>query len=108
MIFYDHLVLIEEVTSELDLFDIDPEEKTEIIDLIDQTLHHHTLNVILDHLPKEHHQEFMAGFHAAPHNKELLSFLKAHTTVDIEAEIKKIATKVKKDILSDIKKSRRK
>ena len=107
-IFYDYLILIDEVIAELNQFAIDPEEKTELIDLIDQTLHHHTLDVILNHLPEEFHEEFIARFHSTPESVELLSYLKAHTPVDIELEIKKIADQVKKGLLSDIKKSRHK
>lgn len=107
-IWYDHLVLHEEVTVELDRYKLAPEEKTEIVNLIDQVLHHHVLNVILSHLPKEHHQAFISDFIQDPGSTKLLEFVKSRVTVDIESEIKKQADRIKKDILRDIQKSKSK
>jgi hypothetical protein len=104
-IWYDFLVEREEITLVLDKFSLDSEEKAELIDLIDQTLHHHTLNVILSHLPQSYHQDFISRFHKNPADGKLLSFVKTKVTVDIEVEIRKQAQRIKKEILSDIKKS---
>jgi hypothetical protein len=107
-IFYDYLIVREDITSLLDSHDIDEIEKAELIDLIDETLHHHALNVILSHLPEEHHAEFMSRFTAAPHDEQLLAYLKEKIQVDIEAEIRKQADRIKKEILAEITKSKRK
>lgn len=104
-IWYDHLVVIEEITSHLDQFEVDPEEKQELIDLIDQTLHHHVLNVLLNHLPNEHHYEFIASFHTNPADEKLLDYIKSKVQVNIEEEVRKQATRIKKEILNEIKKS---
>ncbi len=106
-IFYDHLVIREEIDFELNRFQIDPEEQEELISLIDQTLHHHILNVILNHLPKEKHTEFISRLHAKPDDDTLIDYLKTHAHPEIEAEIKKQAAKIKKEILADLKKSSR-
>ncbi len=98
-IFYDHLVVHEEITAELDKYNIRVEEKEELIQLVDQTLHHHVLDVILTHLPKEKHEEFLTKFHKAPHDESLLDYIK-----DFEEEIIKEAKKVKLELLAEIKK----
>lgn len=103
-IFYDHLVLIEELTVELE--NLDHESRREIVGLMDETLHHHVLDTILTHLPKEHHETFLNRFHRAPHDPQLLVFLKQYIVIDIENEIRKKAKKVKKDLLSTVKKSK--
>lgn len=105
-IWYDHLVLHEEITLELDRYEIDAEEKTELVNLVDQILHHHVLNVILSHLPQEHHSVFITGFHQNPGDHQLLDFVKSRVKVDIEAEIKKQADRIKTEILRDIQKSK--
>ena len=87
--FFDHLILIDEVTSALDAYDLPSQERAELVDLIHQTTHHHILNVILNHLPKHHHENFLTKFQAAPHDPELLAFLKKEIKADIESEIKK-------------------
>ncbi|MBI3559170.1 hypothetical protein HY085_02130 [Candidatus Gottesmanbacteria bacterium] len=101
-IFYDHLVLREEITVELDKYAVTTEEKEELVQLMDETLHHQILNTILTHLPKDQHQEFLEKFHQAPHDASLLEYIK-----DFEQEIIKEAQKIKRDLLSEIKSAAR-
>lgn len=105
--FYDHLVLIEEIASELNAYDLPDEERAEILGLIHHTAHQHILNVILNHLPQEHHENFLTKFQTTPHDPELLAFLKREIKTDIESEITIQAARIKKEILAEIKKSKR-
>ncbi|MEK7155090.1 MAG: hypothetical protein AAB697_03105 [Patescibacteria group bacterium] len=105
--FLDHLIVLEEITSELDVYDLPSDERAEILGLISHTTHQHILNVILNHLPKAHHENFLTKFQAAPHDPQLLAFLKKEIKADIESEIKIQAKKIKAEILSEIKKSRK-
>lgn len=107
-IFYDHLIKIEEVTVELEGYELTIEEKEEFVSLIDETLHNHTLNVILSSLPQERHENFLSLFHQAPHRPELLDFLKKEVQIDIEEKIKEEAAKIKKELLAEIQKSKKK
>lgn len=104
--FYDHLTVIEEVLSELNNYSIDPLEKAELIDLIDQNLHNHTLDIILTHLPEDKHETFLHSFKTAPHDPALLAFLKQEIKTDIESAIKVQARKIKQEILAEIKKAK--
>lgn len=98
---------MQEVTEVLDSYRLDEQEKAEMVDLIDQTLHHHTLNIIFNLLPTEKHPEFIAQFKDKPHDKALLDFLKKEIHEDVEAEIKKQAERVKKEILQEISKAKK-
>lgn len=104
-IFYDHLINIEAVWGEFENYEIELEEREEIEIIIDETFHHQIMGIILTYLPSEFHQTFLDRFYQSPFDKELLGFLKKQIKVDIEEEIKKQAEKIKKEILSDIKKS---
>ena len=105
-VFYDHLVIREEIDCELNNYKLDKEEKDELIEIIDQTLHHHILNVILNHLPKDKHSEFISRLHASPGNDDLMEYLKTEIGPYIEEEIKKHARIVKAELLSEIRKAR--
>ncbi|HUW24774.1 MAG TPA: hypothetical protein VMW04_04075 [Patescibacteria group bacterium] len=107
-IFYDHLIKIEEVIVELEGHQLEDGEKEELISLIDDTFHHQTLNLILSHLSSGQQENFLTRFNEAPYDPDLLNFLKETITDDVEEMIKKEAEKIKKEILSDIKKSQRK
>ena len=104
-LFYDHLVIREEIDLELDKFTLDPQERQELIEIIDQTLHHNILNVIFNHLPKDKQPEFVKKLHTAPFDLELLEYLKIHAHPEIENKIKDHAAKIKKEIMGEIKKS---
>lgn len=103
--FYDHLVILDEITSELDVYDLPADERAEILSLIHHTAHQHILNVILNHLPQKHHENFLTKFQTVPHDPQLLAFLKKEIKADIESEIRIQATRIKKEILAEIKKS---
>lgn len=104
-LFFDHLVIREEIDIEFSHFNLTSEERDELVEIVDQTLTSHVLNVVLNHLPKDKHSEFVSRFHAAPHDVQLLEYLKMHAHPQIEEEIKKHAAKIKKDILNEVKKS---
>jgi len=107
-IFYNHLISLREVIDELNTYEIESEEKEELLGLIDQTFHHHILQLILDYLPKEYHEIFLTHFHQAPYDPELLIFIKERVVIDIETVIKTKAAQTKKEILAEIKKSKKK
>ena len=107
-IFYDHLVLREEIIVVLDQHELSTEEREELVQLVDETLHHQVLDTILTHLPAEKHEEFLALFHQAPHDLQLLEYLKTETKIDIEGKIKETAAKTKKELLGEIKRAKKK
>lgn len=104
-IFYDHLIEIEEITIKIDSHGMEAEEKREILSLVDETLHHHTLKVILDNLSFSKHEEFLHKFHQNPLDPDLLEFLKKEVEVDIEKIIRSESKKVKQNILKEIEKA---
>lgn len=104
-LFFDHLVIREEIEFVLNSYVIDSVDRDELIAIIDSSLSHNVLNVILNFLPKERHPEFMANFRDAPADPAHMEYLKVHAHPEIEAEIKKQAAKIKAEILSEIRKS---
>jgi hypothetical protein len=105
-LFFDHLVIREELEFELNSYILDPQDRQELVDIIDSTLTHHVLNVILNHLPRDKHPEFMAKFRDHPDDESHLEYLKTHAHPEIEAKIKTQAVKIKQEILAEIRKSR--
>lgn len=105
-IFYDHLVYREEISAELAGYELTVDEREEIERLADETLHHEVLNIILEKLPESKHKKFLSQFHKNPSDPQLLTELKAEIK-DIEEEIQKVARKVKKEILAEIKRAKK-
>lgn len=105
-IFYDHLIVREEIISELDLHELDSDVRNELEGLIDEILNHNVLNLILNHLPKDNHQEFIDRFVSNPSDETLLVFVEERVPVDIRSQIKNHSSKVKDEIKNEISKAR--
>lgn len=106
-LFYDHLLIIEEIILVLDGYELTHQEKSEFIALIDETLNHHILNEILVALPKKHHKEFLIQFTKTPHDHELMLFLKKHARGDIEMRILRKSESIKRMLLDTIQKTKK-
>lgn len=102
-IFYNHLIAIDEIEIVLNKKNITVEEKREIFSVVNEGFHHEILNLILTHLPKIHHENFLTKFYQNPSDPKHLDFLKREIKIDIEKEIKNLAKKIKREILLEIK-----
>ncbi len=103
-LFFDHLVVREEIDIELSGLSLTDEERIELAEIVDQTLINQVLNVVLNHLPKDKHADFISRFHSSPGDTSLLEYLKLSAHPQIDEEITKHAAKLKQDILSEIRK----
>lgn len=101
-LFYDHLIIIEEIASVLTEHKLSASEQEKILELIDQTMHQEILSSILTLLPKDHHETFLIHLHATPSDKKILEFLSEKSGVNVEKEILKTADKVKRRVLIEI------
>jgi hypothetical protein len=106
-LFYDHLIIIEEVVALFEQHGIGTAERRQLLSLIDTTMHQEILTTILTLLPRKHHEEFLIRFHAAPHDASLLVYLKDRSVVDVEKEILKAANNVKKTLIKEIEAAKR-
>ena len=75
-IFYDHIVQIDYLMSEVHHLELEVSKKEEIAHLVDELVHHEMVGAILANLPEEYHDEFLERFHAKPHDPSLLEYLK--------------------------------
>jgi len=102
-LFYDHLIVINEVHDTLLALKMSDEDHFQTLEVIDETVHHHVLDIILTHLPKEHHESFLERITKAPHDKTILKFLNEKSKVAIEDEITKAIKSLKAELLELIK-----
>lgn len=103
-IFYDHLIVIEEVIAVLDQYKLSNKERQELLALIDETLHHEVLDVILSCLPESLHNEFLTKFHKAPHDPALITYLKEKSDINVELAILGRVNTVKRKLIKHVEK----
>jgi len=87
-LFFDRLVILDDVEAEIKKVARTPEEKEELWQLVDEMVHHRVLGCVLDRLPKGSHQEFLEKFHAAPYDEGLIEYLKGKIGENVEELIK--------------------
>lgn len=106
-VFYDHLLLIEEIFVEIDTLNLPAKQKQEVRALVDEIFHQRVITHILDLLPRSHHEEFLKRLHASPHDVRHLIFLQELVEVDVHSELLRLGEKIKKELRRDFKKHKK-
>lgn len=102
-VFYDDLVGLDDIHSELADFDLSFKEHYDLLNLVDSTLHNEVLNVILIILPVEHHESFLKEINDKPNDENHLIYLRQFDS-EIDGKIREASHKAKTKIKEDIKK----
>lgn len=101
-LFYDHLINWQRLHDALNELGIDGEERLEIMEDIEHTVHTEVLMVFVTHLPAETHQEFIERFHAAPFDESHLHFLTTHSTADIQRIVTERTDQLLTEIIAEL------
>lgn len=107
-LFFDRYIVMEEVEIELNQADISVEEKKEIEKHIDSLIHHRVIDRLLTHLPRHHHEEFLQHFKTRPFDPSLVNYLDQRIERSVESHVKEEIEKLKKELLNEIKDSKKK
>ncbi len=102
-IFYDHLIILEEVDLEIKKISQSSEEREELWRIVDELVHYNVLICILERLPKEHHGDFLERLHASPHDERIINFLNEKVGDNIEKILEEKIKSLEKDILKEIR-----
>ena len=103
-VFYDHLIILTEVETEIKSMAETEEERHELWQIVDEIIHHRVLHLFLDKLPEAHHDEFLLRFHKSPHDENLLGFLNERIEENVEKLVKVEMELLTSEILRVIRK----
>lgn len=103
ILFYDHLIDKKELHLHIESVEAPQEKKSNLKQLVDDILHSGLMQFVLSKLPSKKHRTFLNKLHHTPYDPELLDYLKEHIDQEIEDQIQKEFTRLKKLILKDIK-----
>ena len=101
--FYDHLLVFQEINLEIKRSARAYDEKEEVWKLIDEIVHHHVMICILEELPSKHHKSFLEKFHSSPYDTGIIDFLNEKTGSDMEKLIAEKIISLEKDILQELR-----
>lgn len=103
-VFYDHLIVLEEIEATISSAATTKEEKEELWKIVDELVHHRVLDSILTVLPREYHEDFMERFTQSPHDERLIIYLTEKSNKDVEKIIVEEISTLKKELLTEINK----
>lgn len=99
--FYTYLIEIESILVELDKLDLAEEERAYLASLVDSSLHHTILDVVLSQLDEDDKRAFLNHLEKEDHDK-IWSLLNEKVE-KIEEKIKMAANDLTKQLHKDIK-----
>lgn len=102
-LFFDSLVTLGDVDSEIKKIAKSKEEKEELWQIVDEMVHHRVMGCVLDRLPKENHSEFLERFEAAPYDESLMDYLKEKIGENVEELIKQEIGSLAFELLEEIR-----
>jgi len=104
--FYSHLISIETIGTKMDELEMTNDQKKHLAELIDSTIHHEILDLVLSQLKEEEKIVFLQMIRDNPEDDKLLDFL--NNKVDkIEDQIKETAKKLVQEIHEDIEEAKK-
>lgn len=104
--FYAHLVEIETLTVELEKLELADHEKHELAKLLDVNIHNSVMDAILSKIPDSEKKHF-AEIASRDEHEKIWEFLKSKSE-DIEEDIRKAASEMKKKLHEDIQEANKK
>jgi len=102
-LFFDQLVVLDDVDGEIKKLTKSREEKEELWQLVDEMVHHRVLGCVLDALPRGNHDEFLDKFHDAPHDESLMDYLREKVGDNIDELIKQEIGGLAFELLGEIR-----
>lgn len=99
--FYSNLIEIESLLIELDKIEMADHEKHELAQLIDSNIHNMVMDAILSKIPDSEKRKFAEIATSEDHQK-IWEFLKSKSE-NIEEDIKRAASEIKKQLHNDVK-----
>jgi len=100
-VFYDHLVGLDDIHNEILEFDLPTRQHYHLLQIVDSTLHHEVLNVILLEIPVAVHEHFLVEFNNRPDDPAHLDYLKLFRP-NIEDKIREAADGTKTRLIQEI------
>lgn len=104
--FYSHIIEVNTLIVELDSLNLSDEQNHHLASLIDTSLHHTILDVILSELSDDDKKTFLSHLNSNDHSK-IWDHLNSKVE-NIEDKIKKAADDLKVDLHKDIKEAKEK
>lgn len=104
--FYSHILEIDSLQVSLDLLDLTPKEKEELIAIAETSIHHVVIDIILSELKEEHKRIFLTYLSRDDH-ANIWIFLNQNIN-NVEDKLRRAINDFKKELHQDIQEAKKK
>ncbi len=101
-IFYENLVTLTKIEKLIKDSSMTSLEREELWKIVEEILHHRIMGCVLDSLPSEHHDEFLAKLANDPRDEGLIDYLEEKTGTKISEKIRQEIVAIEEEILKDL------
>lgn len=102
-LFYSHLLSdLKKIEEAIGRLPISKKEKLEASVLVQETIHHTVIDIILEHLEEIHHERVLFEMYRAPHNRAILDVVKNLSGKDIELVLGTRLQELQIELLTDL------
>lgn len=101
-LFFDHWLDLSKLEKEIKKVAQTSEEKIELWGIVDEIIHHRVMGCVLEHLPKDHHGEFMQKYLKAPNDEKLIEYLQNKIQKDVGDVIRGAISLAVVEVMSEI------
>lgn len=103
ILFYSHLLSdLEKIEDAIGKLPVSQKEKREARVLIQETIHHTVVDIILEHLEEIHHERVLFEISRAPQNRAILNLVKNLSGKDIELVLGTRLQELQIELLEDL------
>ncbi|MFA6082111.1 MAG: hypothetical protein WC773_01670 [Patescibacteria group bacterium] len=92
-LFYAHLVPLDEALHLLDQYELESDERDQLEEMVYAIFDHNIMNLIMQKVPKEHHDNLVEMIAVSPFDLAIIDYLKTHAP-DIETDIMDVGKQV--------------
>lgn len=105
-LFYSHLLSdLEKIHEAIEQLPVSKKEKHEAKKMVEQTIYHTVVDLILEHLHEDHHERILLQIYRTPDDRAILNLVNTLSGKNVEmilqAHLQELQIKLLEDLVSD-------
>lgn len=102
-LFYSHLLSdLEKIHEAIERLPVSEKEKREAKKIVEQTIYHAVMDIILEHLHENHHEQVLFAIYRTPHNRAILNLVSTLSGKNIETILQNHLRGLQIELLKDL------
>ena len=102
-LFYSHLLSdLEKIHEAIEKLPVSRREKQEAKKVVEKTMYHAVVDIILEHLHEDHHERVLVEIYRTPGNRDILELVNTLSGKNIERILQSRLQELQMELLEDL------